>query len=192
MLRTVILSALISCALASSSRASLVEVDFTGGAGTPLKITLPQPVSFTVANPPTAALVAFVFQGVGDLTNGNILAASGPLGYTKNNGSPTAINNVATFAFGAVTANDLSLFSDTDPGAAVNDVFLLSSGNVITTSNVAATPPSGAHFYSALLVDGSGNILGTGTAVPEPASLCLILSPHSSCTEENGATKLRK
>ena len=45
----------------SVSQAGSVQVSFSGGSGTPLTVTLPQPVVFTVTSPPNAGATIFGF-----------------------------------------------------------------------------------------------------------------------------------
>jgi hypothetical protein len=160
MLPTFARSALAAFALAASAHAGNVQVNFSGGSGAPLTITLPQAVSFTVTNDTPGAVVDFVFQGVGNFIGGSALV-SGSLSYTTNGGSPLAINIAGTFPLGVVTTNDLSLFRNSSPGVGQGDVLLLSSGSVTTNANItAAAPPSG--LYSAIFVDVNGVQLGVG------------------------------
>jgi hypothetical protein len=156
----------------SSAHAGLVQVNFSGGSGTPLTITLPQPVSYTVTGFPGTAGEIFVFQGTGHLLSGNV-GAGGSLSFTQNAGAPNSINNAIQLVQDNVTLNDLDLYDGSPPGLNHNDVFLLSAGSVTTTTNIAAAaPPSG--LYSTILTDGSGLKTGDGTALPEPAALSLL------------------
>ena len=155
------LAALVTFALAPSSHAANVQVNFSGGSGSPLTITLPRSVAFTVTNDTPSNNAVFVFQGVGNFVGG-VAAATGSLSYTTNGGSPLAINSAGTIALGVVTANDLSLFKQASPSVGAGDVLLLSSGSVTTSANItAAAPPSG--LYAAIFVDVNGTQLGVGS-----------------------------
>jgi len=166
MIRTLVLSALVTFALVSASHAGNVQVNFSGGSGTPLTITLPQAVSFTVTNDTAGSVADFVFQGVGNFIGGSA-GVSGTLSYTTNGGGLLAIDRAGTFPLGIVTGNDMSLFKNSSPGVNLGDVLVLSSGSVTTSVNIsAAAPPSG--LYSAIFVDINGTQLGVGTAVPAP------------------------
>ncbi len=173
MLRTLAASALAAFAFVSSAHAGLVQVNFSGGSGTPLTITLPQAVSSTVVTGPSQAQVTFLFQGTGPIFSGTV-GAGGSLSYTQNAGSPFSISNASQINSPPFTLNDLALFASTFPPLInVNDVFLLSAGSVTTTTNIAAAAPASG-LYSTILTDGAGHKMGDGTAVPEPATLSLL------------------
>jgi hypothetical protein len=166
MLRSLALFTFATFAMASSSHAGDVQVNFSGGGGTPLTITLPQAVSFTVTNDTAGSGAVFVFQGVGSFIGGTTLVG-GTLSYTANGGGATTIDTAGSFPLGAITSNDLSLFKNSNPvGLGLGDVLLLSSGSVTTIGNISAALPSG--LYSAILVDNNGTQLGVGAAVPGP------------------------
>ncbi len=63
MFRKIALSTIAAFAFISSAHAGTVQVNFSGGSGTPLTITLPQSVSYTVVTGPSTPEVTFVFQG---------------------------------------------------------------------------------------------------------------------------------
>jgi hypothetical protein len=172
MLRSFTLSIVAAFAFASSAYAGMVQVDFSGGSGTPLTITLPQPVSYTVVNFPTVGNATFVFQGTGNMFSGSI-GASGSLSFTQNAGALIPIDGAQQFNQADTTLNDLAFYNQTFFGLNHSDVILLSAGSVTTTSNIAApAPPSG--LYSTFLTDGASREMGEGTAVPEPTTLMLF------------------
>jgi hypothetical protein len=169
-------------ALASSpARAGNVEVNFSGGNGAPLTITLPHPIRYDVVNDTSNPGANFVFQGTGNATGGTVRAVTGTISYTLNGGTRFDIDSAGTFALGVVSSDDLSLFRNSSPGLALGDIMLLDVGTVSTTTTVAAAPPSSG-FYSTILVDNNGVQLGTGAYVPEPACACLAaLAAISLC-----------
>src|SRR5215204_185298 len=116
MLRTLALSTLVTFALATSSDAGSVQVNFSGGSGGPLTVTLPQAVLFTVTNDTPGAVANFVFQGAGNVTGSSVRGAAGSLSYTTNGGSALSINSLGNFNLGVVTTNDLSIFRSSSPG----------------------------------------------------------------------------
>jgi hypothetical protein len=167
MIRTAVIFTFVAFALGSSSDAGNVQVNFSGGSGGPLTITLPQAVSFTVTNDTASVSANFVFQGVGNVLGSSVRGAAGSMSYTTNGGSALSINSVGNFNLGVVTTNDLTIFKSASPGVNLGDVLVLSNGSVTTTTNVsAAAPPSG--LYSAIFVDADGTQLGGGNAVPAP------------------------
>src|SRR5688500_5438005 len=76
--------------LAPAARAALVPMSFSGGSGSPLTITLSEPVGYTVTAPPFIG-VLFDFKRVGNVFGGT-LNVSGTITYTVNGGAPITIN----------------------------------------------------------------------------------------------------
>src|SRR6266478_7209600 len=142
------------CLTGSSARAGNVQVNFSGGSGTPLTITLPQAVTFTVTNPPIVGAPIFGFLNCGTILGG-VGNAAGSVSYTQNGGGPIAIDGLGSPTIGVFTGDDLALFKKSGPSAALNDVFVLSAGSVTTSFNVTnSAPPSG--LYSAIVADDLG------------------------------------
>jgi hypothetical protein len=165
MLRTLVFSVLVFCALAASSSAGYVRVNFFGGNGTPLVVTLPRAVSFTVTNDTPSNNAVFVFQGVGNVLGG-VAGATGSLSYTINGGSALAINSVGNISLGEVVLSDLAIFRQGSPSVDLDDTLLLASGTVATTLNIpGAVPHSG--LFSAIMIDVDGTQLGVGRTVLE-------------------------
>ena len=164
---------LIACTCAPAAQAGNASVTFGGGSGSPLSITLSQPISYTVTAAPSVGGL-FDFKGVGNVFGGSVIV-SGTMTYSVNGGAPVSINvgNTGT-SMGAIAPNDLLLFHNPLPGGvALGDTIVLSAGTVTTAVSVpSAAPASGS--YSAILVDPNGLQIGTGTAIPEPASLSLL------------------
>jgi hypothetical protein len=158
--------------LTPSARAALVPMTFSGGGGSPLTITLPQPVTYTVTTAPSIGAL-FDFKGVGNLFGGT-LNVSGTLTYTVNGGAPITINTGDTGAAtgAAIAANDLILFHNPLPGAALGNTIVLSAGSVTTAINIPAAAPANGS-YAAILVDPNGVQVGVGD-VPEPAAVALL------------------
>ena len=102
MFRKIALSTIAAFAFISSAHAGTVQVNFSGGSGTPLTITLPQSVSYTVTGFPGNAGELFVFQGTGHLLSGNV-GAGGSLSFTQNAGAPSSINNAIQLGQNGVT-----------------------------------------------------------------------------------------
>jgi hypothetical protein len=157
--------------LAPSARAGLVPFTFSGGSGSPLTITLPQPVTYTVTTAPSIGAL-FDFKGVGNVFGGT-LAVSG-LTYTVNGGAPITVNagDTGTPTGAAIAANDLILFHNPLPAAALGDVIVLNAGSATTAINIPAAAPANGS-YAAILVDPNGVQVGVGD-VPEPGSGALL------------------
>jgi hypothetical protein len=156
-------AAALVAASASPAFAGLVPVEFSGGSGSPLTITLPQPITYTVTNDTPTIGVVFVFRNVGNVTGAGVGGVSGTLGYTSNGGAANALNTVTSD-----NSNDLSFFKNGNfVNATLGDV-LVASGSGTTGFVVAgAAPPSG--LYDAIVTDSALVQLGAGF-VPEPAA----------------------
>jgi hypothetical protein len=133
-----------------------VYLSFSGGNGSPLQVTVSQPISYVVQSSGSDA-VFFNFIGT-NVTFGG-MAPNGPsttLRWTKNGGSPQTFDEVASaFTGGDLTAGDL-WFGAMGGARAVNDVFVISPGTLTSLGNVAAVrPPDG--YYTTFLDDGPGN-----------------------------------
>jgi hypothetical protein len=175
--RSVAVSALLSFALAFASpcRGSApFQVNFSGGSGSPLTVTLPQALTATVTNDTADRSAFFVIVGTGDVFGNGGSNASGGLSYTGNGAGPFSITDVLTFNLGAATSNDMFLFSGFDGiNYNINDVLLLSSGSVTTHAPVASAPPTSG-LYTGFIMDEKGVPLGDLTPTPEPASVGLL------------------
>lgn len=152
-----------------AARAAAVPLTFSGGSGSPLTITLTQPVTYTITTAPAIGVI-FDFKSVGNVFGGT-LTASGTMSYTVNGGAPIAINVGDTgLPTGTIAANDLLLFRNPLPAASLGDVIVL-SGSVTTAINIPAAAPANGS-YSAVLVDPNGAQVGVG--VPEPTALAVL------------------
>ena len=169
-------------AILSAPRASAVPVNFSGGSGTPLSFTLPEPVTY-VATSTDPFAPHFVFQNLGNLfvfTTGLI----GDITYTINLGPPQTINavNPVGVSQNDITTNDVFFFDQfmTLPGVSLGDAIVLSAGTLTTTSPIAAAAPSNGMFNT-FIIDSVGNKIstfGTVTAsVPDSMSTLWLVLP---------------
>ena len=154
----------------ASTQAAAIVLDFSGGSGSPLTMTLAEPVTYTIDVAPTAGL-AFDFKNIANLFNGSV-ALSGTMKFTINGGSPIAIDVFTNGdTGGAVGSTDFLVWKNGGPSVALGDVLVLSPGPLSTLINIAAAAPASGP-YSAILVDGNNTQIAVGT--PEPTSLCLL------------------
>jgi hypothetical protein len=170
-----LLAVAVAFVLVSGSARGQANLTFSGGNGSPLSLTLNEPVVYTVT---TGFSVGpfFIFQSVGDLFHGWGGDVGGTIGFTINGGASYVIYTINSgVTAGVVRPNDLIIFGN-EPGAKTGDVVLLSAGTLTTTFNVAAPPPvSGS--YTTFIADGSGNLVSTnGIAIPEPRSAALLVA----------------
>ena len=162
--------------LVSGSARGQANLTFSGGNGSPLSLTLNQPVVYTIT---TGFSVGpfFIFQNVGNPFNG--MGGDSPRGtisFTINGGASQEIYTMNSGVnVGVVTADDLVIFGN-EPGANAGDVILLSAGTLTTSGNIQAPPPPNGS-YTTFIADGSGNLVSTnGIAVPEPQSAALLVA----------------
>lgn len=168
MARDIVLVTVMVLGVGSSALGGVVQMSFSGGNAAPLALTLPRPISYTVALDTPNAGTVFVFRNVGALTAGGVRLGVGSLSYTVNGGAALQIDRAGTVALGGgVDANDMSLFHTPSGAVKFNDVVVLSAGTFSLTGNVAAPPPP-AGFYEAILTDTLGNQLGGGTTITDP------------------------
>jgi len=166
----------VSIVLCSIANAGLVQLNFSGGNGAQLFVSVAQGVQYVVTNDTANPGVSFVFRDVGDLTGGNVALAGGNITYLTNSVSPLTIDTLRTGpTTGVIDANDLSLFHSGAPGVNLGDRLNLGIGSLITNGAITASaPPSG--LYEAILVDSAGVQLAVGNVVPEPSTMCTVFS----------------
>lgn len=161
--------------LVSGSARGQANLSFSGGNGSPLSLTLSQPVVYTIT---TGFSVGpfFIFQNVGDPFHHLGSAVVGNIRFTINGGANYFMDTINSGEnVGVVTANDLYIFGS-EPGANAGDVILLSAGTLTTLANVAAPPPANGS-YTTFVTDGSGKLVSTnGIAIPEPRSAALLVA----------------
>ena len=167
---------------AFASVPSPVQVNFSGGSGSPLTITLPQAITYTVTNDTPSSGLVFVFQDVyppvpiAGITGGLI---SGSISRSINGGAAATMSRIGSFdSSGVIDDNDLFFHSLNNTGANLNDVVVLASGSLTTGFPVSgAAPPSG--LYSAILTDGNWVQIDP---VPEPSGLLAALALPAAAT----------
>ena len=127
-------------------------MEFSGGNGSPLTITLLQPVSYTITT--GSSQTAFVFEAAVAGGDANYYAPlSGTITYTVNGGTPRILTHVNSGGSGDdLSADDLFIFGAVVPLSA-GDVVTLSAGSperrqaawVSTSTGLVATSriPSG-------------------------------------------------
>jgi hypothetical protein len=165
--RAIALASLLIAVAPLARAAVLVPLTFSGGGGTPLTITVTQPITYVVTATPAGGIL-FDFKSVGNLFNGTV-NVTGSMTYSVNGGAANTITTGTTgAAAGTIAATDLLLFHNPATAAALNNTIVLSAGSVTTAVNVGSAAPANGSF-AATLVDQSGNQVGTGS-VPEPAT----------------------
>src|SRR4029077_16184578 len=170
-------------AISCAPQVCAVPVTFSGGSGTPLSLTLTDPVTYLItASVPFGGAPFFILQNVGS----NIFPTSAPLlagdiTFTINGGSPISIGVITQivdlgFPIGVLTVNDLLFWApqgpntvNAIPGVSIGDTIVLSVGTLTTTSDVVApAPPSGV--FNTFITDGNGNLISAPSSVPDSFS----------------------
>jgi hypothetical protein len=98
--------------LVSGSARGQANLTFSGGNGSPLSLTLSQPVVYTIT---TGFSVGpfFIFQNVGDLFHHMGPAVVGNIGFTINGGANYHMDTISSGQnVGVVTANDVYIYGE--------------------------------------------------------------------------------
>ncbi len=160
--------------LCGSARAGVI-VSFSGGNGTPITLTLPQPVDYAItSSTPTLSGPYFVFQNVGNIFAGGFdNAGSSTITYSVNGGPAQSLTSLANNQ--APNPIDLTILG-TQTGATVGNIVRLNAGTFTSSVNVAAAPPMNGS-YDTFVVDNNGaQHSGLGVSVPEPQSAVILAS----------------
>lgn len=167
------LAALLILPCGSARGAAILS--FSGGNGTPLKLTLAAPVAYTItSSTPALSGPYFVFQNVGNVFAGGFdSAGSSTLTYSVDGGPPQSLTSLGN----NLTPNPVDLTSlGTQTGATVGSIVRLNAGTFTSSVNVAAAPPLNGS-YNTFVIDNNGAAhSGFGVTVPEPQSALLLAS----------------
>jgi hypothetical protein len=170
-------AALLLLAAAPGRAHAQANLTFSGGLGTPLRLTLNAPVTYAVTTAGAASNAPFfVFQGVGNVFGGTP-SVSGTVTFSINGGAAQTFNILGSGGSGnSLAATDAFLYGSL-PGLAVGNVVVLTAGTLTTSSNFVSAPPAGGSFPT-FIIDGSGNKLdavnGVAGPVPEPSTWALL------------------
>ncbi len=173
------MAAVAALALGVSSSAFGVVLNFSGGGGTPLSMTLASPVSYTITQAVGGSSApAFIFQGTGNPFLNASRPVIGSITFSVNGGAAQTITTANSgIALGAVGFNDTYFFGTLLPFA-LGDTVLLSAGALTTTANIAGAAPAGGDFQSFISTGSGTNISTFGTTVgnaPDAGSTAALL-----------------
>lgn len=156
-------------ALAWTQVSAQVTINFSGGGGTPLTVTLPNAITFTRTDADTKGNLYFIIPS---LTGGGTSFSSASSTYTVqvNGGAPVALTNIQG-AYG------VSGFILGQSGIATynGDTVVLNAGSFTTSANYAGTYTSGS--YNIHIVDSNTGAIESAaavSAVPEPSTYAAI------------------
>ncbi|MDQ6626356.1 MAG: PEP-CTERM sorting domain-containing protein [Verrucomicrobiota bacterium] len=179
-MRKTLVSLVAAVALLSASAYGQETLTFSGGSGSPLSITLAQPIQFGVLFGSTGGNAPiFVFKLLGNLFSSGSLSLTGTITFAvaSSSGQPFGPNQTlnvigSNFTGGSIAATDVYIFGSL-PGLSTNNLVQLNSGTLTTTTSVAAARPANG-TYTTFIADQNGNRLSTNAVVPEPQSLALL------------------
>lgn len=157
---------------------SLVPIEFSGGGGTPLTITILQDIEYTRTISGTDTDVAIVFTGAG-FTTGSFTLNS-PVNFLLNS-TPATYNRLGSgYVSNDISLGDFYFFgSPTGVGLSQGDTIHLSAGSYSTSvSYSGGTPANGS--YNSFIANTAGVNVATASAIPEPGSYVLILGLASA------------
>jgi PEP-CTERM motif len=179
-IRTIAATLITFSSLAGGAKAAVL-VNFSGGGGTPLTITFPQAITFTLTTSYNGG--ALILVGVGQ-SPGYAFAGFTNTSFTSlTDSSPTGSISAAANTF----YSNFGLLGDNSAAGSVGGIGIglagMSSGETVSfgagssissTENVAATFASGSYNVGLHNI-GNGNLISTpAVTIPEP-SLTLLL-----------------
>ena len=152
-----------------------VTIGITGGSGSPITVTLLQPIEYTVTTD-LSFYPVFTFNGTGNLFPVTSDVASGSMTYSINGGPPQPINYASSnYSGGDTTPDDLTLlYSSAIYGLQAGDTVVLNAGTFTTTGSHAPATPGVISVETFLVNDLGGRISTFGTTVPEPGAAILL------------------
>ncbi len=158
----------------SHSAHGQATLTFSGGLGTPLTLTLSQPVTYTLTSSSDAFGPLFLFNGVGNLFAGSFPAVTGTITHSLNGASGTTFRNLNSGQTGnSLATNDVTASNNTAliDSFFVGQVYVLSAGTLTTTGNYAGNAPAGGVFTT-YMTDVAGNRISSNgvSLVPEPST----------------------
>jgi hypothetical protein len=161
-----LLAASVICVSAAAVRAR-ANLTFSGGNGTPLSISLQQPVAYTINNSQCALNTSgpiFLFDEAGNPFGSGVFL-TGSITFSINGGAPQPIaNGNSGVTAGDVTANDLFIYGQLQ-SVPNGSTVVLSAGTVTTTGNVVAAPPANGSFITFVVDANTGNRCSTNGIV---------------------------
>lgn len=160
-------------------------LNFSGGNGSPLTVTLEEPITFTITadQPDSHFLSAFDFQNVGNYFGKGSDGTTGTATFSVNGGRAFTISNLQTgVSGGTVASNDLLAalgadFRGANMALQVGDVVTLDADNIVTGDAQSGAPPADGSYgvFIVDLIDNNTALSGPGIAVaPEPSTWSML------------------
>jgi hypothetical protein len=183
------LAAFLTTAVGSSQ----VYLSFSGGGGSPLTITITQPITFTLTQTGGLPAILFLIKGTNSAGVGG--AVTGTTTFTVNAGAPVTLADLSSnYTNNDCVPGDLYFYSIPLVTPAVGDVVVLGAGTIITTNNIALPAPASGS-YTMFVMDNYGERI-SGDGLQGPAFTTLTqgewdYAPKRSATgiiEDRGVT----
>ena len=154
---------------APAAKAQTANLTFSGGLGTPLVLTLTNPVTYTVTAAYNGVLI-FDLQNLGP-TSLRQMSFNGSIAFSVNGGAASPITNGNSGnSGGSLSVNDGYLYNFSVQSALVaGDTITLGSGTLTSTTNDANARPADGSYQTFLL--GSGTRI---SAAPEPETWAML------------------
>lgn len=167
------------------------NLTFTGGNGTPLTITVLNPITYTISSADAVAPI-FVFQGVGNPFGNTNTTVTGTVTVSINGGLAQPLFEMNSGRSGGVIdINDIITY-DGVPGVSVGDIVTLSAGTITSTNNVTGTIPTNGLYNTFVVSNGALRLSPNGVIAsnaPEPGTLALLTG---ACLIVGGLTTRRR
>ncbi len=155
------------------------NLTFSGGNGTPLTITLLNPVTYTINNTACTTILLpattgplFVFDEAGNpfLNNFQSVTNTSTIRFSINGGAAQPITMENSGRPGNDrTTNDIYAFGNVQ-SLPINSTVVLSAGTITTTANFAAAPPANGSF-STFITNNFGTRCSTVSMAPTAATV---------------------
>ncbi len=169
--------ALLAPLLAAAPVQAAVSLDFGGGSGSPLSITITEPFVYVVTEGRSTGDggLLFVFEDVGNMGL-NAINFTGDISFSVNGGPSYGFFNSSTgySTPGAVGADDFYLSTLANVALSPGDVVTVTAGTITGDAAYNGTVPWLTDFETFLAVSGSGEQISAAGAVPEPSAAALL------------------
>jgi len=152
-------------------------LSFSGGSGTPLTLTLAQPVTYvTTTNVGAGFAPYFAFDEVGNAFGMSYPTVTGTMTFQVNGGAAQSLTQINSGWPGGpmITPNDWYLLTPSLPAMPIGSIVTLLPGSMTTTVPVAAAAPAAGAYNTYLTSVTATQVSDPGTAVPEPGSALLL------------------
>ena len=138
----------------------LVEVNISGGSGTPLSIELLSKVTFTNIPTDTSGSYGLALIGAakGNMTIGAATVHTGTMAW--NDATNTGTGNLRVDNFGSLTVEDIFAYWSSASAPTIASTMTLSAGTRMTTGPIAAEATTGTGRYEMRMIRSGGNFIG--------------------------------